>query len=82
MNEALNILTFTKRKAAIDIKQLLESAIAIPPIPRPATSAVISIPIFSTQSRSAIDQIIDLAIKNVFQEFSKCMQTSKIKFLH
>ena len=28
VNEALNILTFTKRKAATDIKQLLESAIA------------------------------------------------------
>ena len=28
VNEALNVLTFTKRKAATDIKQLLESAIA------------------------------------------------------
>ena len=28
VNEALNILTFTKRKAATDIKQLVESAIA------------------------------------------------------
>ena len=28
VNEALNLLTFTKRKAATDIKQLLESAIA------------------------------------------------------
>ena len=28
VQEALNILTFTKRKAAIEIKQVLESAIA------------------------------------------------------
>ena len=28
VNEALNVLTFTKRKAAMEIKQVLESAIA------------------------------------------------------
>ena len=42
---------------------------AIPPIPRPATSAVMSTPMLSTQSSKAIDQIADLA-KNLINEIA------------
>ena len=39
----------------------------MPPIPNPATSAVMSIPIFSMHNNRAIDQIADL-VKNLMSE--------------
>ena len=39
----------------------------MPPMPNPATSAVMSIPIFSMHNSRAIDQIADL-VKNLMSE--------------